>query len=69
MQALRVEAGVGGELLGRRKLLLDILGRISYKIFFPSLLVAVVVGGGSGGRYLDCICGAGWVQCVRIFEL
>ena len=49
MRALRVEAGVGGELLGRRKLLLDILGRISYKIFFPSLLVAVVVGGGSGG--------------------
>ena len=50
MQALRVEAGVGGELLGRRKLLRAILGRISYKIFFPSLLVAVVVGGGSGGE-------------------
>ena len=49
MRALRVEAGVGGELLGRRKLLRAILGRISYKIFFPSLLVAVVVGGGSGG--------------------
>ena len=46
MRALRVEAGVGGELLGRRKLLREILGRIRYKIFFPSLLVAVVVGGG-----------------------
>ena len=68
MRALRVEAGVGGELLGRRKLLREILGRISYKIFFPSLLVAVVVGGG-GGRFLDCMCGAGWVQCVRILEL
>ena len=30
MRALRVEAGVGGELLGRRKLLREILGRIRY---------------------------------------